>query len=119
MLLGIDPLVLTCLVLQVKEKTPPVEEETEKMRAELLKKEAELIKLKQLQLDMEIQKAKKELQGQVSNNTILYSVNSDNIVTNIEIKKSCIFPVVIFLTHISTHVREVSKSNVLGEGVYP
>merc|ERR1711910_193580 len=48
----------------VKEKTPPVEEETEKMRAELLKKEAELIKLKQLQLDMEIQKAKKELQGQ-------------------------------------------------------
>merc|ERR1719201_2624301 len=60
----------------VKEKTPPVEEETEKMRAELLKKEAELIKLKQLQLDMEIQKAKKELQGQVSNNTILHSVKS-------------------------------------------
>ena len=72
------------------------------MRAELLKKEAELIKLKQLQLDMEIQKAKKELQGQVSNNTILYSVKADNIVTNIEIKKSCIFPVVIFSTHFNT-----------------
>ena len=83
----------------MKEKTPPMEDETERMRAELLKKEAELIKLKQMQLDMQILQLKKEMPGQVLNITINFSDKKSNrIVTNIEIKTSCLFPVVISLT---------------------
>ena len=91
--------ILTCFVLQVKEKTPPMEDETERMRAELLKKEAELIKLKQMQLDMQILQLKKEMPGQVLNITINFSDKKSNrTVTIIEIKTSCLFPVVISLT---------------------
>ena len=73
-----------------------MEDETERMRAELLKKEAELIKLKQMQLDMQILQLKKEMPGgQVLKITIFLS---NRIVTHIEIKTSCLFPVVISLT---------------------
>ena len=74
-----------------------MEDETERMRAELLKKEAELIKLKQMQLDMQILQLKKEMPGQVLFITIYYlSDNKPDItVTIIEIKTSCLSPVVI------------------------
>ena len=76
-----------------------MEDETERMRAELLKKEKELIKLKQMQLDMQILQMKKEMPGQVLNITIYFSDKKANrTVTNIEIKTSCLFPVVISLT---------------------
>ena len=76
-----------------------MEDETERMRAELLKKEAELIKLKQMQLDMQILQLKKEMPGQVLNITINFSDKKSNrTVTIIEIKTSCLFPVVISLT---------------------
>ena len=81
-----------------------MEDETERMRAELLKKEAELIKLKQMQLDMQILQLKKEMPGQVLIITFYLSDNKpDETVTNIEIKTSCLSPVVISLTFKSTY----------------
>ena len=85
-----------------------MEDETERMRAELLKKEAELIKLKQMQLDMQILQLKKEMPGQVLFITIYFPDNEpDIIVSNIEIKTSCLSPVVISLKF-NTHLRGLS-----------
>ena len=90
-----------------------MEDETERMRAELLKKEAELIKLKQMQLDMQILQLKKEMPGQVLMITFYLSNRPEKTVTNIEIKTSCLSPVVISLTFQHIKRGELNSLDVL------